>query len=99
MKLFVDDERSAPKDWTLAKDAETAIRLIARHSPTDISLDHDAGNGTFEPVAFFIGEKYNNDTFWADELEVTIHSANPIGAKHLKTILEEYGIFVSSITY
>lgn len=99
MRLFIDDVRSAPKGWTLAKDVETAIRLIARHSPTDISLDYDAGNGTFEPVVFFIGEKYNDDAFWADELKIKIHSANPIGAKHLKDILEEYGIFVSPITY
>lgn len=94
MKLFVDDERECPKGWELARDPETAIRILAtRDDITDISLDHDAGDkGTFQPVAYFIGEKFNNNTFWADDLGIVIHSANPVGAKKLRDILESYGI-------
>ena len=95
MRLYVDDEREAPKGWTLAKDVETAIRILAT-SPemiTDISLDHDGGTFSFEPVAYFIGEKAKGDVFFADDLEVTIHSANPIGRQKLTQILESYGIF------
>lgn len=96
-KLFVDDEREAPKGWILAKTTEEAIRILAT-SPemiTDISLDHDDGKGgTFQPVAYFIGEKANGSAFFADDLEVKIHSQNPIGRKQLTDILESYGIFV-----
>ncbi len=101
MKLFVDDVRAAPKGWVLARNVEEAIRILAT-SPemiTDISLDYDAGSqdrgegGTFEPVAYFIGEKANGSAFFADDLEVKIHSANPVGAKKLAQILESYGIY------
>lgn len=95
MKLFVDDERECPKGWEIARDTETAIRMIAMIPDiTDISLDHDDGRGgTFQPVAYFIGEKYNNNTFWADDLEIRIHTQNPVGRKNIKDILENYSIF------
>lgn len=92
MKVFVDDERDAPDGWHLVKDVETAIRVLATFPNIDeISLDHDAGSGTFQPVAYFIGEKYHNDMLWGD-LEVKIHSANPVGRKKLKEILDSYGV-------
>ena len=45
MKLFVDDARPAPKKWVLARDVESAIRMIATspESIEAISLDRDAG--------------------------------------------------------
>lgn len=98
MKLWVDDFREPPDDtWIVARKVQPAIRLIATQNITVISLDHDIENRpddeTFQPVAYFIGEKYNSDTFWADELEVTIHSDNPVGAKELIAILEDYCVF------
>lgn len=97
IKLFVDDFRDAPDGWTEVRKVEAAIKFIDQFSPTTISLDHDIENRpddeTFKPVAYFIREKYNNDTFWADELEVIIHSDNPIGAKELQKILEGYHIY------
>lgn len=95
MKLYVDDIRKAPKGWLLARTIDEAVRMIVRWKPTDISLDHDIGNydETFQSVAHLIGQMYMNDAFWADELEVSIHSDNPVGAKRLQDILEEYSIF------
>lgn len=97
-RLWVDDYRDAPNDsWVEARKVEQAITAILLFAPTFISLDHDIenrpDNETFKPVAYFIGEKYNNDTLWADELEVVIHSDNPTGARQLQDILADYGIF------
>lgn len=97
MKLWVDDYRDAPDDsWVEVRKVESAIRAIFQFKPTTISLDHDIENRpddeTFKPVAYFIGEHYENDVLFADDLEVVIHSDNPIGAKQLQDILHHYGI-------
>lgn len=96
-KLWIDDFRDAPDDsWIEARKVESAIKAIVQFLPLEISLDHDIENRpddeTFKAVAYFIGEKYQNDTFWADDLTVTIHSDNPTGAKELRAILLDYGI-------
>jgi len=98
MKLWIDDFRDAPDDsWTEVRKVEPAIKAIRQFRPHTISIDHDIENRpddeTFKPVAYFIGEMYQNDTFWADDLEVVIHSDNSVGAKEIQNILEEYGIF------
>lgn len=97
VKLWIDDYRDAPDDsWTEVRKVEPAIKFIAQFSPTTISIDHDIENRpddeTFKPVAYFIGEKFNNDTFWADDLHIEIHSDNPTGAAQLQGIFEDYGI-------
>lgn len=104
IKLWVDDMRDAPDaSWTEVRKVEPAIKFIAQFSPITISLDHDIDfrpdNETFKPVAYFIGEKFNNDTFWADDLEVLIHSDNPTGAKEMQKILEDYGIFADWVPF
>lgn len=93
-RLFVDDVRAAPDDsWTVVRDVESAIKYIRQFLPHTISLDHDAGDtGTFMPLVYFIGEKYQNDTFWADDLGILIHSDNPVGAQNIQNVLEEYGV-------
>lgn len=95
MKIFVDDERECPTGWRLCRDTGSARWAIAKYKYeiTHISLDHDNGdtlNG-FKPVAHFIGKEYNAE----NQPTLTIHSANPIGAKELKNILEiDYGLKV-----
>ena len=84
MKLFVDDERAAPKGWELARTVTEAIRILANNQVDIVSLDHDIiyhdekGNShlakeTFEPVIHFIKlmpKKLRPHT-------VIIHTANP----------------------
>ena len=41
MRLFVDDERRAPKGWHRARTVTEAIRALATISVDEISLDHD----------------------------------------------------------
>lgn len=105
MKLFVDDLRKSPQGWHHAKTISEAIRTLATHEVEEVSLDHDIShavmmenNGnrsviarpfpcgeTFEPVAWFLKAiKYRG--------KVTLHTANPIGAKKMAEILADAGI-------
>lgn len=43
MKIFLDDERSPPKDWILTKTATDTINLLKNNYVEEISLDHDLG--------------------------------------------------------
>lgn len=93
MKLYVDDERRAPEGWDQAYDAETAIRRIASMDYEEISLDHDAGDmGTFQPVAYFIAEKYKDEPTYP--LTVNVHTANPAGRNALIGILNRHRLLV-----
>lgn len=95
MKLWIDDFRDAPdSSWTEVRKVQPAIKFIANYSKdiTHISIDHDIENRpddeTFQPVAYFIGERYAYDNMPT----ITIHSDNPVGAKELQAILGDYGI-------
>lgn len=85
--------------WERARSVESAIRMIATFPGQieAISLDHDAGaegrgpDNTFQPVAYFIGEKYV-DKPEAQVPRLYVHTASPSGENHLRNILERYGL-------
>lgn len=47
MKLYLDDQRSAPHGWVLARTAEDAIDILRQGQVTDLSLDYDLGDPHF----------------------------------------------------
>lgn len=105
MKLWVDDIRDAPDHtWTEVRKVEQAIRLIANFSYDVISLDHDIENRpddeTFKPIAYLIGIK---SEYWRSmgkhEPKVIIHSINPVGAREMEAILDDYGVDVTISPY
>lgn len=101
MKLYIDDIRPAPDGWMQARTITEAIRTIAQFGDeiTEISLDHDISLAvsvdgvyrpfpspdTFQAVAYFIV------SFYAEKPkpQITIHTANPVGAKSLFEILKD----------
>ena len=105
MKLWIDDIRNAPNDtWTVARSVTEAIRAIARFRFSEISIDHDIAHEVtkqdghtlthscdecFCAVVYFIGERFLHRT---NSPTITLHSANPEGAKEMKAILEEYDL-------
>lgn len=104
MKIYIDDIREAPEGWHLCRTISEAIRAIARFTSEidEISLDHDISfevriEGTYRPfpspdtfasVAYFIGEVYRDSV----SPKITAHTANPVGAENIKSILKGYGI-------
>jgi hypothetical protein len=107
MKVFIDDIRPAPEGWLQARTVTDAIKTIARFNTeiTDISIDHDisyavtvAGETrpfpspeTFQAVAYYIA------AVCLPEVNITIHSANPVGCLELQAIFNDYN-FKSTIT-
>lgn len=112
IKLWVDDIRFPPSDdWVVVRSVTEAIRTIAQWDIEEISLDHDISHQVaigkvsrpypceecFCAVAFYIGERYPNNT--ANEIgvemekpKITIHTSNPIGAEKIKNILADSGL-------
>lgn len=99
MKLYVDDIRPAPEDWQQARTVTDAIRFLANFGEDvdEISLDHDisysvevAGNlrpfpspEDFTAVAWYICARFVDKP-----IKVIVHSANPVGAREIVTILK-----------
>lgn len=86
MKIYLDDERQMPSGFDIhVKSADEAIALLVAGGVSAISLDHDLGdegNGTGYDVACFIERSAYEGTL--KSLEVTIHSANPIGRARME---------------
>ena len=94
IKLFVDDVRVPPKEWQLARTITEAIRVLATVEVSEVSLDHDicyqnmdtgrVPDETFEAVARYI-------VLMPKEKRPTVkfHTANPVGEKKLKEILQQ----------
>jgi hypothetical protein len=77
MKIFLDDERSAPPDWTAARWPQEVIALLETGTVTDLSLYHDLGDdarGTGYDVLTWIEEAVATRGFQPPA--ITIHSAN-----------------------
>jgi hypothetical protein len=86
VKLYVDDLRTPPAGWRLARTVEEAVRLLEAERFDEVSLDYVIGaapGATFEPVARFIA---------AQPAErrprlVYVHTSSPAGARALERIL------------
>ncbi len=85
MKLFLDDMRSVPDGYTVARTYEECVSLLKNNDVDTISLDHDLGT-----------KKTGYDIcLWLVENEVypkyiLIHSANPVGQKNMIQLLNRY---------
>jgi hypothetical protein len=78
MKVFLDDERTAPDGWTQARWPEDAIALLKTGAVTEISLDHDLGDdarGTGYDVLTWIEQAVAARSFLPPLIH--IHTANP----------------------
>ncbi len=105
LKLYVDDIRPAPEGWQQARTVTDAIKFIANFASSidEISLDHDISYavevaGTqrpfpspenFQAVAYFIAVVYGQVE---KKPNIIIHTANPVGARELESILQAFPI-------
>lgn len=96
INVWLDDVRPMPKGYHLhVKTAKEAIETLKEcNGVKGISLDHDLGddeNGTGYDVACFIEQSAYNGTL--QPLEVSIHSANPVGRSRMEQVLERARCF------
>ncbi|MDO3277665.1 cyclic-phosphate processing receiver domain-containing protein [Mycobacteroides abscessus] len=91
MKLWVDDERTAPDGWVWAKTSADALQVLNTAVFVEaISLDHDlGGEDTTRPVVLWLSEHGG----WP--AHVYVHTANPVGKQWLEGMVQRYGPGVS----
>jgi hypothetical protein len=78
MKVWLDDQKPAPKGWRRARNYREALRLLKTGKVTFISLDHDIGRGkSGYDVATWIEDQANAGTL--KQLDWEVHSENPPG--------------------
>lgn len=91
LKLFLDDERPAPNaSWHHVWTAEEAIDWLETTGSiiTHISLDHDLGQDLTGYDVVCALEELLHDGKINPDVVVTIHSANPAGAKKMAQACE-----------
>ena len=97
MMIWVDDLRRPPTEWWVWKTTSASaieeleeLKWYTENGRTDrrpelMSLDHDlGGDDTTRPIVLWCCE---ND-FWP--VEVTVHSANPVGVEWLEGMIKRY---------
>jgi hypothetical protein len=88
MRLWIDDERPMPTQYTHhALGSSAAIGFLARYRDglSVISFDHDlGGDDTSRPVMLFMIE----NGIWPDTLR--FHTANPVGREWIVGMAERY---------
>lgn len=87
MKLFVDDVRTPPVGWALARTVKDAIELLEAGGVQEVSLDYFIGEGeggTFLPVAHFIADMPKNRR----PKRARLHTASSAGAARLAQALK-----------
>ena len=93
MNLWVDDLRSAPDGWLLAKTASEAIALLRQGNIQQISLDHDLGEpesvvGSGYQVAIWLEEQAYTGNWAVIPDRISIHSANPVGRQNMLAAID-----------
>ena len=89
MKVYLDDERTAPEGWVHVKTAREAIDVLESGKVATISLDHDLGDdaaGTGYDVICWIEREAVTNGFIPPFIE--IHSANPAGKMKMMLALD-----------
>lgn len=77
LRVFLDDERTAPTGWVQVRWPDEAIALLELGQVSEISLDHDLGDderGTGYDVILWLEEAVVVRGFKAPKIKV--HSAN-----------------------
>jgi hypothetical protein len=86
MKVYLDDERTAPDGWVLVKTVDDVIYLL--DCITDLSLDHDLGEGNktgYDLMVYLEDKVYNDETF--NIPNITFHTQNPVGLANMRICL------------
>lgn len=95
MKVYLDDMRQTPEGWTRTYTADETIILLQKEwkSITEVSLDHDLGPGTSddneqngEAVVAWLEEECDRRQS-SPPFYVSVHSANPVGARRMRQAL------------
>ncbi len=90
MKVWLDDVRPAPEGWVWAKNVDDLAFHIVSGQVTDVSLDHDLGEGLRTGYDFLNQFEVLLATGWwtLQVPKFVIHSANPVGRKNMARAIQ-----------
>lgn len=96
IKIWVDDERPAPEGYAFeCKTVWETIMVLATaafaNESVMLDLDHDAGEysrygGDYIKILNFL-EYINQKVEGNDQILVHLHSANPVGIKNMRAVI------------
>lgn len=91
MKIWLDDVRPAPEGWRWCKtvDEVKLLMFFESESVTEMSLDHDLGEG--QPTGYDLCKWMAAENIWPTK-SVGIHSMNPVGRNNMNAIIQRYFI-------
>ena len=92
MKIYLDDERTPKSDgWNIVRDGKSFIELLLKTNLDDIELisfDHDLSDVNemtgYDVINYLLDAEIN----WI--IPYNVHSANPVGALNIKTIIDNW---------
>lgn len=87
MKLFLDDIRTPPENWTVARSYNEAIECLKTRQVTDLSLDHDLGEDRtgYDVLNWIEKMVYEDPTFPVPNC--SMHTSNPVGKQNMERCL------------
>ena len=95
MKVYLDDERN-PKtnnNWIIKRSYKDAVKYVKKYGcPKIISFDHDLGiaESGLDFVKWLIEYDLDNPGFIPKDFHYNVHSANPVGARNIESLLGNY---------
>ena len=85
VNLYIDDLRTAPEGFDVARTSQEAIDMLSEKTYEFISFDHDlGGDDTTRRVVLWLIENEYPTFEWA------VHSMNPVGREWLEGMLWRY---------
>jgi len=90
VKVYLDDEREAPKGWYRCYWPDQVIQLLQKLCVTHLSLDHDLGDddrGTGYDVLLWLEEQVITKKLPPPK-HITIHSANTSAKEKMQRAVE-----------
>lgn len=105
-RLFIDDERTPSdvfrhidtnpiylEEWVVVRTvAEACATIEERGYPTCVSFDHDLGESqpTGKDLANWLVDRDLDRGDMPETFEFLVHSRNPVGAKDIRGLLDNY---------
>lgn len=96
MRLYVDDLRSAPDGWVLARTVDEAVSVLRSGQVTEMSLDYDLGspNQTGLHVLQWLEVEVHSGTIRLPCMQA--HSGSIVGRRRLEhrieALVQQFGI-------
>lgn len=96
MKLYLDDERRAPRGWVQCDSVADCVCILENIEVDELSLDHDLGGdttyGTGYDVLCWIEQQVAEDRGYTLPKRIGVHSANPVGRQRMEKVIERIAV-------